>query len=54
MTKAAGTTMQAVRSDGRAGVVWHTQGSGKSMEMEMYTAKVMRAPGAGKPNHHRD
>ncbi|CAB1025084.1 type I restriction endonuclease subunit R [Corynebacterium diphtheriae] len=44
MTKAAGTTMQAVRSDGRAGVVWHTQGSGKSMEMEMYTAKVMRAP----------
>lgn len=44
VTKAAGTTMQAVRSDGRAGVVWHTQGSGKSMEMEMYTAKVMRAP----------
>ncbi|AEX45251.1 putative type I restriction/modification system protein [Corynebacterium diphtheriae HC01] len=44
VTKAAGTTMQAMRSDGRAGVVWHTQGSGKSMEMEMYTAKVMRAP----------
>ncbi|CAB0816872.1 type I restriction endonuclease subunit R [Corynebacterium diphtheriae] len=44
VTKAVGTTIQAVRSDGRAGVVWHTQGSGKSMEMEIYTAKVMRAP----------
>lgn len=44
VTKAAGSTIQAVRTDGRAGVVWHTQGSGKSMEMEMYTAKVMRTP----------
>jgi type I restriction enzyme R subunit len=31
-------------SNGKAGVVWHTQGSGKSMEMELYTAKVMRHP----------
>ncbi|MFV8381848.1 type I restriction endonuclease subunit R [Corynebacterium hindlerae] len=42
--KAVESTIQAVGKDGRAGVVWHTQGSGKSMEMEMYTAKVMRAP----------
>lgn len=42
--KAVESTVQAVGKDGRAGVVWHTQGSGKSMEMEMYTAKVMRAP----------
>ncbi|AKK04288.1 type I restriction endonuclease subunit R [Corynebacterium epidermidicanis] len=44
VTKAVGSTIQAVRSDRRAGVVWHTQGSGKSMEMEMYAAKVMRSP----------
>lgn len=44
VTKAVGKTISAVRGDGRAGVVWHTQGSGKSMEMEMYTAAVMRRP----------
>ena len=37
VTKAVGATVRAVDSDGRAGVVWHTQGSGKSMEMELYT-----------------
>ena len=42
VTKAVGSTVNAVSTDGRAGVVWHTQGSGKSMEMELYTAKVMR------------
>lgn len=42
VTKAVASTVSAVASDGRAGVVWHTQGSGKSMEMELYTAKVMR------------
>lgn len=41
VTKAVGSTVQAIRSDGRIGVVWHTQGSGKSMEMELYAAKVM-------------
>jgi len=44
VTKAVGSTIDAVRSNGKAGVVWHTQGSGKSMEMELYTAKVMRSP----------
>jgi len=43
VTKAVGNTIQAVESDGKAGVVWHTQGSGKSMEMELYTNLVMRA-----------
>jgi type I restriction enzyme, R subunit len=42
VAKAVGTTVQAVRTDGRAGVVWHTQGSGKSMEMELYANRVMR------------
>lgn len=44
VTKAVGSTIEAVRTNGKAGVVWHTQGSGKSMEMELYTAAVMRHP----------
>lgn len=36
VTKAVGKTVVAVESHGKAGVVWHTQGSGKSMEMESY------------------
>ncbi|MGL5862361.1 MAG: type I restriction endonuclease subunit R, partial [Phycicoccus sp.] len=42
VTKAVASTIAAVRSNGKAGVVWHTQGSGKSMEMELYTARVLR------------
>jgi type I restriction enzyme, R subunit len=37
VTKAVGSTVQAAESNGEAGVVWHTHGSGKSMEMELYT-----------------
>ncbi|WP_346006815.1 type I restriction endonuclease subunit R [Janibacter terrae] len=44
VSKAVGTTVQAVQSNGKAGVVWHTQGSGKSMEMEIYVNRVMRHP----------
>ncbi len=44
VTKAVGSTVQAVETDGRAGVVWHTQGSGKSMEMELYANAVARHP----------
>ncbi len=44
VTKAVGSTVQAVESNGKAGVVWHTQGSGKSMEMELYAALVARQP----------
>ncbi len=44
VTKAIGETVRAVDGDGRAGVVWHTQGSGKSMEMELYAAAVARHP----------
>ncbi len=43
VNKALGRTVTAVRSDGRAGVVWHTQGSGKSMEMELYANLVLRS-----------
>ena len=40
--KAIEATRQAVAGDGRVGVVWHTQGSGKSFEMHCYAAKAMR------------
>ena len=32
----------AADGDGRIGVIWHTQGSGKSISMVCYTGKVMR------------
>ena len=49
VTKAVRSTLDAVRSDGRIGVVWHTQGSGKSMEMELYAASVHREPALANP-----
>ena len=38
------STVQASSPDGdrRGGVVWHTQGSGKSFEMVFYASKIMR------------
>jgi type I restriction enzyme R subunit len=48
--KAVDTTLLAMeRGDGRAGVVWHTQGSGKSLEMLFYVGKIMRHPGMANP-----
>ena len=44
VTKAVGNTVAAAESNGKAGVVWHTQGSGKSMEMELYAHLVARQP----------
>ncbi|MGH3622176.1 MAG: type I restriction endonuclease subunit R, partial [Sciscionella sp.] len=49
VNKAVDSTVLAVAKDGRAGVVWHTQGSGKSKEMEFYTAKVARHPALANP-----
>jgi type I restriction enzyme R subunit len=42
---AVASTIEAAGPDGdrRGGVVWHTQGSGKSFEMLCYAAKVMRS-----------
>ena len=42
VSKAIASTIEAVRTNGKAGVVWHTQGSGKSMEMELYANQVQR------------
>ena len=49
VTKALAATVDAVRSHGLAGVVWHTQGSGKSMEMELYANLVLKDPALGNP-----
>lgn len=49
VNKAVICTVEAVDGDGRAGVVWHTQGSGKSLEMLCYTGKVMRDPAMENP-----
>jgi len=45
------STVRASQPDGdrRGGVVWHTQGSGKSFEMVFYAGKVMRDPRMGNP-----
>jgi len=45
------STIEAAGPDGdrRGGVVWHTQGSGKSVEMLLYAAKIMRSTGMGNP-----
>jgi type I restriction enzyme, R subunit len=49
VSKAVGKTVGAARSHGKAGVVWHTQGSGKSMEMELYANQVLTHPAFGNP-----
>ncbi len=42
--KAIESTVKAVRGDRRVGIVWHTQGSGKSLTMTFYAGKVIRHP----------
>src|SRR5712691_2595757 len=49
VTEAVRTTIEATRSHGKGGVVWHTQGSGKSMEMELYANQVLSHPAFGNP-----
>ncbi|GAA3550326.1 type I restriction endonuclease subunit R [Nonomuraea rosea] len=44
VTRAALAVQEATKTDGRAGVVWHTQGSGKSEEMVLTSNLVMRDP----------
>jgi type I restriction enzyme R subunit len=45
------STVLASQPDGdrRGGVVWHTQGSGKSFEMMFFAAKIMRDPRMANP-----
>ncbi|WP_432923543.1 type I restriction endonuclease subunit R [Microbispora sp. CA-135349] len=44
VNRAAEAVREAAATDGRAGVVWHTQGSGKSEEMVLTSNLVMRDP----------
>lgn len=39
--KAISKTIEAINKDKRVGVVWHTQGSGKSLTMVFYTGKLI-------------
>jgi type I restriction enzyme, R subunit len=51
VNKAVECTLEAVspKGDRRVGVVWHTQGSGKSLTMAFYAGKVIRHPGMQNP-----
>jgi type I restriction enzyme R subunit len=46
VNKAVDCTVKAIspKGDRRVGVVWHTQGSGKSLTMAFYAGKVIRHP----------
>ncbi|RKG74105.1 type I restriction endonuclease subunit R [Corallococcus exercitus] len=49
--RAVDATVQAVRPDGdrRVGVIWHTQGSGKSLTMAFYAGKAVLHPAMENP-----
>ena len=42
VNKAVSSTLEAIKTDGRAGVFWHTQGSGKSLSMVFYVKKLQQ------------
>jgi len=51
VNKAVERTLDAVSAEGdrRAGVVWHTQGSGKSLTMAFYAGKIIQHPAMSNP-----
>ncbi len=42
VNKAVNSTLKAIESDHKAGVFWHTQGSGKSLSMVFYVNKLQQ------------
>ena len=46
---AAGRKPGGVQGDRRIGVVWHTQGSGKSLTMAFYAGRIVREPAMENP-----
>ena len=42
VNKAVTSTLKAIETDGKAGVFWHTQGSGKSLSMVFYVKKLQQ------------
>src|SRR5260370_3702103 len=51
VNKAIASTLKASSPEGdkRVGVVWHTQGSGKSLSMVFYAGKIIRHPSMQNP-----
>jgi type I restriction enzyme R subunit len=51
VNKAIGRTLEAASLEGdrRVGVVWHTQGSGKSLTMAFYAGKIIQHPAMSNP-----
>jgi type I restriction enzyme R subunit len=49
VNRAVGATREAMGASRRAGVVWHTQGSGKSLTMVFYVQKLRRDPAFRNP-----
>ncbi len=51
VNKAIAATLDAVspQGDKRAGVIWHTQGSGKSLSMTFYAGKIIQHPALANP-----
>lgn len=49
VNKTVGATVGAVTGDHRVGVVWHTQGSGKSLSMAFYAGKLVQQPEMANP-----
>ena len=48
--KSIKSTLKAIEEhSGKAGVVWHTQGSGKSFAMVFYTGKILKIPDLNNP-----
>jgi type I restriction enzyme R subunit len=47
--KGLAEVLRALRSDGRAGVVWHTQGSGKSLLMAFFGGMLVHHEDLGNP-----
>ncbi|HVA65799.1 MAG TPA: type I restriction endonuclease subunit R [Elusimicrobiota bacterium] len=47
--KAVDSTVQALKGDRRVGIVWHTQGSGKSLTMAFYAGQIIRHPAMTNP-----
>ena len=47
--KALTSTVNATKRDRKAGIVWHTQGSGKSLTMVFYTGKLVLNPALENP-----
>ncbi len=49
VNEALAQTLRAAGSDRRIGVVWHTQGSGKSLSMAFYAGRVILEPAMANP-----